>query len=70
MLVKSLESHFVYRGFTPEKLNTVKYYFGLKLVDWRQDRYTIFEVIEDSPKPDSFLMKARNNFESFSNCNP
>ena len=40
--------------------------FALKLVDWKKDRYTVFEIIEESAS--EFTIRARNNFKSFSNC--
>lgn len=69
LLARSFESHLQYRNLTPEKLNEMNHYFAMKLVDWKKDRYTIFEVVESDPASKTFYMRARNNFESFSNCN-
>lgn len=42
--------------------------FVMKLVDWKQDRYTVFEVVEPSSKSTmEFTIRARQNFLSYSN---
>ena len=45
-LVKTFESHLIYKGFTPEKLAHLSYFFAFKLVDWKKERYTVFEVLD------------------------
>ncbi len=67
-LTTSLEEHMVSRGYDPERLQMINYMFAIKLVDWKQDRYTVFEVIEDLSTPNEFTVRARSNFKSYSNC--
>lgn len=45
----------------------MNYMFVMKLVDWKMDRYTVFEVVEESLSSPDFLIRARNNFKSYSN---
>ena len=65
-LLRDVEDHLISRSLTLRDAVRGDLYLAAKLVDWRQDRYTIFDV-EDRPGSQSFLLKARNNFESYSN---
>ena len=67
-VVTSLHDHMVSQNYTPETLANANYMFVIKLVDWKLERFTIYEVVESSLKAVEFTIKARNNFESFSNC--
>lgn len=56
------------QGYTPTKLTEMNYLFVIKLVDWKQEQFTIYEVVEESYNSKEFIIRARNNFLSYSNC--
>lgn len=45
------------------------YLFLLKLVDWKKEQFTVFEVVEKKVQEADFTILARNNFMSYSNRN-
>lgn len=57
-----------HQKYTPENLSEKNYMFLVKLVDWKDGKLTVFEVVEDSIAAKDFTIKARNNFKSHSNC--
>lgn len=63
-----LDDHLNFRKLTLNSLNKINYLITVKLVDWKKKRFTIYDVIEVSEKAKTFMIKARNCFESFSNC--
>ena len=67
-LAKHFENHLRHMGHTPSKLLAINHYYAIKLIDWRQGRYTLFEVLEESKSDRTFKIRARNTFESYSNC--
>ena len=71
-LVRIASSHLVdhlhFRKLGLSNLNNINYLITAKLVDWKTKRFTIYDVIEISDKSRSFVIKARNCFETFSNC--
>lgn len=68
LLAKSFEDYLACVGVKLESIPKSSFYL-IKLVDWKQDRYTVFEASEE-PKSEGrgFTIRARNNFKSFSNC--
>jgi hypothetical protein len=69
LLAKSFDEYLACVGTKLETIQKTTYFYLIKLIDWKQDRYTVFEISND-PNGDSkgFTMKARNNFKSYSNC--
>jgi hypothetical protein len=67
-LAKNFENHLKHMSHTPAKLLGINHYYAMKLVDWRQGRYTLFEVLEEGKLERTFKIRARNTFESYSNC--
>lgn len=67
-LAEHLEDHLTFRNLQLAMLGNINYLFTAKLVDWKQKRFTIFDVIEISERSKNFTIKARNCFETFSNC--
>lgn len=68
LLAGHLEDHLTFRKLTLNNLKNLNYLLTAKLVDWKQKRYSIYDVIEVSDKARSFTIKARNCFESSSSC--
>ena len=62
------QEYLEYRKLTLASLKSLNYLLAVKLVDWQKKRYTVFEVIETTAKAKAFTVKARNCFESYSNC--
>jgi hypothetical protein len=67
LLVRSIEEHMKTMNRSLEMLQNLNYMFVIKLVDWKLDRYTVFEIIEEGTSYSEFLIRARNNFMSYSN---
>lgn len=67
-IAATLQDHLKSQGYTSSKLMDLNYLFVLKLVDWKQEHFTVYEVIEESDSNIDFTIKARNNFLSYSNC--
>lgn len=63
-----IQEYLQYRSFTFASLKSVNYLLAIKLLDWKLKRFTVFEVVETSSKAKNFTVRARNSFESFSNC--
>lgn len=62
------QEYLQYRKLSLASLRNLNYLLVVKLVDWQKKRYTVFEVIETTAKAKTFTVKARNCFESYSNC--
>lgn len=67
-VVGHLEEYLKYRQYTVDTLKNVNYLLAAKLTSWSKKRYTIFEVCEAVPSTKTFTIKARNCFETYSNC--
>lgn len=67
-VVKCLEDHMKSLKYDPEILSQMNYMFVAKLMDWKDSKYTFYEVVEKSVSAREFTIRARNNFISFSNC--
>ena len=63
-----LQEYLRYRNLTIASLKGVNYILVMKLVDWQKKRFTMFEVIEIHEKAKFFKIRARNCFETYSNC--
>lgn len=69
LLAKAFEDYLACVGTKLGSLPTSSSFYLIKLVDWKQDRYTVFEVSDEpSSEGRGFTIRARNNFKSFSNC--
>ena len=64
----TLQEHMKSQKYQPATLFEQNYMFILKLVDWKQELFTVYEVVEKSENDPDFTIKARNNFMSYSNC--
>lgn len=67
-IANHLQDHLIFRKLNLDDLSKVNYLLAAKLIDWKQKRYTIYDVIETSEQASTFTIKARNCFETFSNC--
>lgn len=68
VLCKTFENHLRAIHSPIEVLSSSRSIFVMKLVDWKQDRYTVFEVVEPMSKTvKEFTVRARQNFLSYSN---
>jgi hypothetical protein len=66
--VKCLEDHMKVEKYDPHYLSQLNYMFVMKLIDWKDSKFTVYEIIEKSPLAKEFTIRARNNFISYSNC--
>jgi hypothetical protein len=67
-MCRTFENHLRAAHHPIESLNSSINVFIMKLVDWKQDRYTVFEVVENPSKHNKdFTIRARQNFLSYSN---
>ena len=66
-LGKYLEDHLRVLHPSIESLDNCQFLFVLKLVDWKQERFTIYEVVEENEFESGFKIRARNSFLSHSN---
>lgn len=66
--VKCLEDHMKFQKYDPHYLSQLNYMFVMKLIDWKDSKFTVYEIIEKSPLAKEFTIRARNNFMSYSNC--
>lgn len=64
----TLQEHMKSQNYQPTNLLDQNYMFILKLVDWKQELFTVYEVFEKNENDPDFTIKARNNFMSYSNC--
>ncbi len=71
LLAKSFEDYLACIETKLEAVRKSASFYLIKLVDWKQDRYTVFEI-PDGLKSEhrAFTIRARNNFKSYSNCSP
>lgn len=68
VLCKTFENHLRAIHSPLENLDNSMKMFVMKLVDWKQDRYTVFEVVESASRSSAeFTVRARQNFLSYSN---
>ena len=68
-IADSLQDHMKSQEYTPSKLDDLNYLFVLRLVDWKTEQFTVYEVVEANDNTSDFVIRARNNFLSYSNCN-
>ena len=66
-IVKCLEDHMIFQKYKPDAVIARNYMFYIKIVDWKQEFFTVYEVMEEDDAAPDFTIKARNNFLSYSN---
>lgn len=78
--VLAVEDHLKSRSLTPKDLSDINYMLALKIFDWKQEHFVVYEILGDYDKDGKrfekndenndygFVLRARTNFLSFNNC--
>lgn len=68
-LSEMIDRHIAFRKFNIRTMTSESHYFAIKLLDWKLHRYTVFDIVNIVPHAKTFMIRGRNSFESYSNCN-
>lgn len=66
-IVTKLEEYSTHYSLNYDELSALDRYFLIKFQDHKKNQFTIFEAYEDDVS-ESFVVRARNTFESYCKC--